>query len=163
MRTIAFLLFTGVMLTASAQNNNGPCPAYQDLNTTYASAAAWSYKAQETVYHYNEWSIGADGRPRRSRAYQNGRRNRNTGIGLLIGGAVSLTGGIAMLTDGIISIKRRNIYSTTSGLSEVGHLYEAYFGAIFTAAGLGMIVPGAILLPKGTRQMRRAQERMANP
>ena len=164
MRTLFLLIFACIAwtCTVSAQDTR-ICPQYGGLNTNYASATQWKHKAELVTYHYNEWAVGSDGRVKKmSRAYRHGLKNRNTGIGLLIGGGVALAGGIALLTDGATKIRRNGLFSG-SGISSVGSFYEVYFGAAFTAAGVAMTIPGAVLLPRGTKQMKKAQERMANP
>ncbi len=164
MKTSVFVLLAGIGFSTSlmAQNNTSPRPFYNALNTNYAMATQSQYRIAPETYHYSEWSVGSDGRVKRSRAYMNGRHNRNTGIGLLVGGAIGLTGGVALLTDGVIGLRKNRLFSNT-GISSVGRFYEVYFGAAFTAAGIAMVIPGAVLLPRGMKQMRRAQERMAAP
>ena len=169
-KTYAFpLLATGlfISLCATAQHANQSIlfrHSESSLGPVAFNAPVANATQMMEAYHYADWKVTSDGALRKNRAYKRGLNNRNTGIGLLIGGCASLALSTVLLTDGIVHIRQANRYQAGSALYNIGRFYETYFGAAFGAAGIAMTIPGAVLLPRGQKQMKKAVERMAaNP
>ena len=95
---------------------------------------------------------------RTSRRYKEAVSKRNAGIALTVVGGTFLVGGPALLGYGINGLINNNhsLYSE-DGLTTLGYGISAAFGAILSAAGVAMLVPGVILLTKGSKKMKAAR------
>jgi hypothetical protein len=111
-------------------------------------------------------SIGDDDY-KKSRRYKNGLTTRNEGIGLLSAAGACLIGGPPLLAAGIRGlINDQNAPSSLNNNAPdlaLAHMMEVMFGALFTGAGVGMSIPGAILLPKGLQRMKKAKQAVNEP
>jgi hypothetical protein len=111
------------------------------------------------AYRYAEWSLSGDGSITKSKAYKRAVKNRNTGIGLLAGGTASLVLGSILMADGITHLRQDNWNATGSSLQHAQRFYETYFGAVFGVAGLSMVIPGFIVLDRGSTKMRQIKSK----
>ncbi len=111
------------------------------------------------TYHYTQWSVDGES-VTKSRAYRRAVNGRNTGIGLMAGGGAGLIIGSALLTDGVLSIKRGRM----NGYQTAGRIYEVYFGALFAVAGVSLTIPGAVVTARNSSKMRKIKARaLENP
>ena len=95
----------------------------------------------------------------KDRYYEAAKKKRNTGIGLTVAGLATLAGGVALLTDGSLRIKKAiNFNNDDDAINIVKGYVEIVSGTLFTGGGIGMTIPGTILLSKGTKKMKEYKE-----
>lgn len=140
----------------------------QEVWTKLTPNEKFAFSAAFRRYHTEANLFFADGEQdyRKTKAFKRALQTRKEGLGLIIAGPVSLAGGVPLLTTGIINFVN-DINQGTSSIGDnfgptVGHYMEIVFGALFTAAGVGMSIPGAILLAKGTQRMKKAKATYSN-
>jgi hypothetical protein len=80
---------------------------------------------------------------------------KRLGTTLLIAGSVALVGGVALVSQADELYYNSN---TTNGQTTNSGDPKGGFGVLFIAAGVGMIVPGAIIYSKGRKQYNAYQE-----
>jgi hypothetical protein len=149
---------------SDAQSTSQPSILFKKhfaLRNTNPGDVAFNYPTLKSVIRLN---ANDDEGYLKSRRYKNGLQTRNEGIGLTAAGGTCLLGGPPLLAAGIINVIN-DMNAGNNGLNNngtptaaIGHIFEMLFGVLFTGAGLGMIVPGPILLHKGLRQMKKAKE-----
>ena len=102
-------------------------------------------------------NFAADDDYKRSRRYKTARTTRNEGIGLTATAGACLLGGPPLLVAGIRNLRNDNYNNVDPNLN-FAHALEMVFGAVITAVGVGLAIPGPIFLAKGTKRMKKARE-----
>lgn len=94
-----------------------------------------------------------------SRRYESAKHKQKVGIVLTAIGGTFLVSGVTLLAVGGHGLHNDILYGDSEsglfGSSTLSHTVEIAFGTIFSLAGTGMTIPGAILTAKGTHDMKK--------